>query len=485
MTRNSHSPAEPQEVLAAWWLAWMQSAQRAQQGQGRVAGLALGLSGGPDSVALAAALAPMAQAAQVPLQFWHVHHGLSDLADTWQRTCEQLASHLHVPIRVRRVVVAARSQRAHGIEAAARHARYEALQQLAQEEHISHLVLAQHADDQVETVFIRLLRGGGPGALAGMRSPSSQGGLTLWRPWLEVPRAAILALAHEVAERFDIALADDPTNLDPQYARGQLRRVVLPSIAEHWPGYRSVVLRHARQAAEIDDVLQEVVQADFEAVAGPELATLRLTPWLALSSARSRLVLREWLKRLGGEPSSAAKLAELERQLRQARADRQLRWQHNGWQVARYRELILARRLPAAGGDRPEEPWRRVWQGEPFWVLPHGGGELHFEQAEQGCDPQWLLGRELELGWRLQGGRMRLQADGPTRTLKRCFQEAGIPAWERERCLRVRVDGELLFVHRLGNSLRLPQAGPGLRLRWEPADSSVQSASATMRDTPS
>ncbi len=481
MSPTLSSRITPLQALARWWQEWLAHPAVPTQ-----SGVAVALSGGPDSVALAASLAPLARAAGVPLQCWHVHHGLSADADAWQHSCQQLAARLEVPLRVRRVVLTDAARQTLGLEGAARQARYEALHQLATAHGVRHLVLAHHADDQAETVLIRLLRGAGPGALAGMQPCTVQRSLTLWRPWLPVPREPIRALARQAADRHGLALAHDTSNIDPRHARGQLRQAVLPAIAAHWPGYRDVLLRHAHQAAEVEAVLTEVAASDLAPLLAQEGLALRLPQWLALSPARASLVMRAWLARLGAPRPGAARLGELERQLRTARSDRQIRWHHDGWELTRHREHILARRVPsppakvaAFDGTGPTvdsarqsspdaAPLRRVWQGESSWILPHGRGVLCFDQVAEGWDPQWLRGRTLELGWDLSGGRLRLRRGGPARSLKRCFQEAGVPAWERPQCLRVRADGQLVYVHALGGSVDVPHARPGLRLRWQP-----------------
>src|SRR3546814_6270527 len=89
-----------------------------------------------------------------------------------------------------------------GIESAARDARYRAFNELAAQAGVQHILLAQHRNDQAETVFLRLLRGAGPTGLAAMAPITQRGGLTYLRPWLEIDRKNIL---EQDQEFFDIS----------------------------------------------------------------------------------------------------------------------------------------------------------------------------------------------------------------------------------------------------------------------------------------
>src|SRR5262245_19483058 len=124
--------------------------------------LVVGLSGGVDSVALLSALAGIASSMRFSLRAVHVNHGISPNAARWADFCAGLCSRLGVPLQVEAVDI--RPYRHLGLEGAARQDRYEAFSRVAAD----FVVLAQHRDDQAETLLLRLLRGAGLRGLAAM-----------------------------------------------------------------------------------------------------------------------------------------------------------------------------------------------------------------------------------------------------------------------------------------------------------------------------
>jgi len=492
-----------------------------------VSRFAVGLSGGPDSVALACCAAQHARTHQLPLHFFHVDHGLHSQAAAWTRTAEQVGRLLDVPVHVARVHVDLAS--GEGIEAAARHARYRALADLSRQHGASPVLLAHHQDDQVETLLHRLLRGSGVEGMRGMQASVEHDGTRFLRPWLGLPRAMLIGRVQAWAAHHGIALADDPSNLDTKYARGALRREVLPAMAAHWPGYRATLSRFAQHAETAAAVLQEVAASDLAQVAEQhaELGNcLRLPGLLALSEARQNLVLRAWLASLGLPMPGEARLQALRAQLRASGRDRQMAWSHQGCTVRRYRDWVVMQEpasgrieaVPNAGSELDPEldpelgptadprsdpvsgsqakagpafpPLSRAganavhlpstmtsvdlpWQGEDALRVDAFGGVLHFDRVGQGIDPAWL--RSVPLALRLRGGGERLQTrvGGPSRSLKNLYQEAGVPGWARDALPLLYRDDQLIYAAGLGVSARVPLAQPGIRLAWVPESSTV------------
>ncbi len=442
------------------------------------AGSAVGVavSGGPDSFALAALAAQVAGEQGHALHLLHVHHGLQAMADAWADQVRALAAALHVNCDVRRVEVAC--DQGDGIEAAARAARYQALGDMAGRASIRHVLLGHHLDDQAETVLLRLLRGAGPEGMGAMAASTERGGVTYLRPWLDIERARIAAVAQSLAGELGLALADDPTNMDARYARGALRSRVLPAIAGHWPGYRATLSRYARLASNAAEVLAEVAKADLQSVLQVHPAhgeTVNIPVWRELSAARRAMALRAWLARQGVAMPSEARLAQMCEQLLRAAPDRQVLLRHDGVQVRSYRNRVMLDRArtvvakDAAASSATDEPAPLStihWQGEPSIYLPELAGTLYFDQVQHGLDPQWLLAQPLRVGLRRGRERLRPNSLGPSRSLKNLYQEAGIPAWERARLPLVWRGSVLLFAAGLGLDARAVLAPDGVMLRW-------------------
>ncbi|MDM0068000.1 tRNA lysidine(34) synthetase TilS [Variovorax sp. J31P207] len=264
--------------------------------------LAIAYSGGADSTALL-----HAAAARWPGQVHalHVHHGLQQAADDFEAHCAAACAALGVPLHSARVD--ARHAPGESPEDAARRARYATLAALALSRGLRHVALAQHADDQVETMLIALGRGAGLDGLAGMPRCMERHGVSFHRPLLDLPADALRAWLAASG----VAHVVDPTNADLRYTRNRLRQLVLPALEAALPQFRETFARSARNAARGSALLAELAARDLaEAGAPPALAVLRALPRERLANA-----LRHWLRRDHGVVPSEAQLEQLQDQI--------------------------------------------------------------------------------------------------------------------------------------------------------------------------
>jgi tRNA(Ile)-lysidine synthase len=260
--------------------------------------LAVAFSGGADSTALL-----LAAHARWPGQLHaiHVHHGLQAAADDFQRHCEAVCEELGVPLHVLRV--RARHAAGESPEDAARRARYAALAEAARAHGLDAVLLAQHADDQVETLLLALSRGAGLPGLAAMPASFEREGVRFERPLLQVPGPAL----REWLARERVPFVDDPSNADIAFTRNRIRHKLLPALQQAFPQFRETFARSARHAAQAQVLLAEHAQLDLAGMHGrPEIAALQ-----TLSRARQANVLRYWLQSAHGQAASAAQLDEL------------------------------------------------------------------------------------------------------------------------------------------------------------------------------
>lgn len=305
--------------------------------------LGVALSGGADSAMLAVHAAAHARRQGLALHCLHIHHGLQSAAGHWRDRARDLAASLGLDWQERQVVVDL--AQGDGLESAARTARYGALIGMAQTLALDAVLLAHHRDDQAETVLLRLLRGAGPEGLAAMRPLAQREGVTFLRPWLEMPRARILDAADRYAQAQGWHAVQDPTNLQDDYTRGAVRARLTPQLNQRWPGWQAALARHARQSAELADVLAEVAAQDFAGLApGADGLSFSLAAWRGLSPARQAMALRYWLAQAGLRMPSDARLQELMRQMRQLHAlghDRSLRLRHDGRLIGCVRGRML------------------------------------------------------------------------------------------------------------------------------------------------
>lgn len=318
--------------------------------------LVVGFSGGPDSLALAAALARIREPTR-RVVLAHVDHGLRPDSADHAAAAEQLASALGLPIRLERL--GGRPEAIHtglGVEEAARRERYRLLADAVREEGAGALVLAHHRDDQAETVLLHLVRGAGTGGAAGMaelttrripwwdnpREPADS--VAIWRPMLAEPRAVLAAYVASLG----LAPLHDPTNDDPAFRRNLVRHEVLPVLERAWPGAAAALARHASLAAEDDALLAEMAASALAGARAPDgLDAGRVA---AEPLAIRRRMVRAWL---GSETSALDVSAERT-------------------------EAVLSLLGPGRGGRRVE-----IGQG---WTAIARGGIVRLERRADGED---------------------------------------------------------------------------------------------------
>jgi tRNA(Ile)-lysidine synthase len=290
------APINPASHALATWLASRPSTPSAVPP-------AIAYSGGADSTALLHAAAAMWPGRVSAL---HVHHGLQDAADAFESHCASVCLALNVSLHVGRVD--ARHSPGVSPEDAARRARYAALADMAGSLGIGHVALAQHADDQVETMLIALGRGAGLDGLAGMPREMRRHGVVFHRPLLDVRSDALRAWLRDAKVPF----IEDPTNADERYTRNRIRSRLMPALAEVLPQFRETFARSARNAARASALLADIALDDLETTGvPPAIGALR-----QLSDDRCANVLRHWLRREHRAVPSEAQLLQLLAQVR-------------------------------------------------------------------------------------------------------------------------------------------------------------------------
>lgn len=268
--------------------------------------MAVGLSGGADSTAL---LLACARKWPGQVQAIHVHHGLQAAADGFEQHCAALCQSLNVPLWVKRLD--ARHTPGQSPEDAARQARYKAFEAVAiaskAQAAIKSIAIAQHADDQAETLLLALSRGAGIAGLAAMPARWERAGVVWHRPLLQVAGADIRSWLRLQGQPW----VEDPTNTDQRYTRNRIRAQLLPALEAAFPAFRETFARSASNAAQAAELLDELAQQDLLRVGAPP----HITELQGLSRARQANVLRHWLRVAYATTPSAAQLGELLNQL--------------------------------------------------------------------------------------------------------------------------------------------------------------------------
>lgn len=264
--------------------------------------LAVAYSGGADSTAL---LVACHEKWPGQVSAIHVHHGIQSAADDFEAHCRSFCAQLSVPLLVQHVN--GRHLPGQSPEEAARLARYKSFSALEQEGQawtaIKNIAIAQHADDQIETILLALSRGGGLPGLSAMPASWVRLGVSYYRPLLNVRSSCIKSW---LLER-QLAWVEDPSNQDEKFTRNRIRARLLPALEATFPQFRDTFARSAAHAAQAQIVLDEVAEQDSQQIGSPpSIASVQ-----GLSRARQANALRYWLRQTYSAVPSTAQMNEL------------------------------------------------------------------------------------------------------------------------------------------------------------------------------
>lgn len=265
--------------------------------------IVVAVSGGPDSVALLRILHDISLT-RMPLSLIcaHVNHGFRDESVEEAELVRGLAAELGIPFELAEFdIPSIIKESGLGPEGAAREKRYQFLIATAHRYRARSVALAHHADDQAETVLMRLLRGSGPAGLAGMRWKRTEKNVELIRPFLRINKTALVGFCREEG----LAYAEDATNLLTQYKRNAVRLEVLPMLEQHNPRVRQSLLQLAEIASAEDEYMEANAAKCFDELVftGHGKYTLERAAFAAIPSALQRRLIKLILNYLSADSS--------------------------------------------------------------------------------------------------------------------------------------------------------------------------------------
>jgi tRNA(Ile)-lysidine synthase len=415
-------------------------------------------SGGLDSLVLLHALCALRDQLDATVGAVHVHHGLHADADAWDAHCQQVCDKLGVTYTLLRVD--GRPPRGESPEAAARDARYRALAGWLPPRH--YLLTAQHQDDQAETLLLQLLRGSGVSGLAAMPVMTGLGRGQHLRPLLDVTRRAL----HRYATANALYWIEDPSNLSSVYDRNYLRHQVLPLLRNRWPAVSSSLSRSAAHCAEANALIRQLAENDLQGAAGGHADTLSVTGLVALPRDRQRNVLRAWLRRCSAGTPSTAVLARIVNDVLYSRPDAApaVRW--DCYEVRRYRDEVYC--LPQTVSRNTSQALH--WSLSTPLTLPGAGGVLRaIPVSGAGLRRVDVSAGGVCVSWRKGGEVCRPAGRKHHHSLKKLFQEQGIPPWQRQRIPLIYIEDQLAMVPGLWvcEPFQAGPAEPGVLITWD------------------
>ncbi len=411
--------------------------------------VAVALSGGRDSIALAYALKQLQTQASFGLIAFILDHQLQTQSAQWRVFCEQWCT-LHSiefvsqPLQVQ--------MQGDGVEAAARSARYKAFKQMAIKHKVHVLALGHHQDDQAETVLLQLARGTGLGGASAMPEMQLREGLLWWRPLLQTSRIEI----NEYVTAQNLEFIEDPSNANTDFRRNAIRLQVLPALEQAFPQTKKSLAQFAAHAAQAQNELQAIAEQDYaqcldtsepeafwadfahctDSQRGP---VLQLHELKKLSSPRQQRVLRCWMQKLGFAPIESAQMQELVSQCLDSVPEANPVVQFQGRMISRYRERLYSYG-PSLGLKELQITFEAVSLAD---------------ESAFGIAPSVVYQKNWQLANREGSETIKLALDRPSRTLKQHFQALGIPPWLRERVVILKVSGKVVWVQGIGFDVRL------------------------------
>lgn len=397
--------------------------------------LTLGYSGGLDSTVLLHAL--LRAGAQQRLTAVHIHHGLQPLADTWLAYCEQECARLGVDF----AAVALHLPGTANVEGRARRERRLAL--LQQTSPQGCLVLAQHQNDQAETLLLQLLRGAGPQGLSAMQPCSEYQGHTLWRPLLGFLRKDLA----QIAQHWQLHWVEDPTNQDLEPDRNYLRQFIIPKLEQRWPQLVPTLARNAQLQQDAVQLQKQIAAQDWQQLADSQ-GGISIAELLALSPERQRNLLYRWVLARGMQPPSQKVLNRVWQELLLARADAspQVTWSEGLFCRHAGRLFLLTPQEAAATLSKKEI--QLVPQARYQW----GQGTLMVDKAKKLESHQALclpLGvKHLTLAPVPKGAKLYVK--GLHRQVREVWRALGLAPWQRLQTPGLFYQGQLVAVVGVG-----------------------------------
>lgn len=402
-------------------------------------------SGGLDSSVLLHTLVTL-RATQLPalqLRAVYVHHGLSMHADQWGEHCAQVCAAWQVSFQLLRVQVDVGHK---GVEAAARDARYQAIARIIDTDET--LLTAQHNDDQCETFFLALKRGSGPAGLASMAMEKAFAQSQQLRPLLPISRHQLA----DYAAKHQLTWIEDESNQDDRFDRNFLRLHIMPSLRQRWPHFPEAVARSAQLCAEQECLLDELLHSTLQSAINKEGA-LDIAALQNISVIKRYALLRRWLARFSMPFPAKEQLQRIWQEVALARKDAEPVLKLGEHYIRRFRQRLYV--LPLISSLKA---WRLAWNSDQPLILPESLGTLTW--ASMGVAVRAARKEEsVSIRFGAQG-MQRIVGREHARSIKKIWQEQGIPPWQRERIPMLYYNDELIaalgvFITQAGSAQNL------------------------------
>ncbi|MDC3098547.1 tRNA lysidine(34) synthetase TilS [Gammaproteobacteria bacterium] len=273
--------------------------------------IVVGFSGGVDSTLALAATNQFLEmhGKKNCLTALHVNHQTQSASTAWQKHCEKFCKAHNINFLCKTVKI---NETGQGYEAAARSARLEVFHALHKE---SVIILGHHLDDQVETVFFRVLRGTGLKGLTGMQRNVKINGKNFIRPLLHITKEEI----HGYINNLKLSFIEDQSNTNNKYSRNFLRNQIIPQISERWPGAKKNTARMANLLSKQSSLYHRFLGERLQKMCDED--GLLLDKLSELDYFERSEMIRIWLDQQSFASPNESQMKELEKSFFQSRHD--------------------------------------------------------------------------------------------------------------------------------------------------------------------
>lgn len=363
-------------------------------------------SGGADSTAL---LHLMAQVQNV--RAIHINHGLQVQAEDWQNHCQKTCDRLKVPLIIEQANLSSDS------ESACRNARYAFFSKHLNSNEM--LLTAHHAEDQAETVLLKLMRGTGINGLSGIASVKKFSQGFIGRPLLAINPHDLKAYL----VNHDMKWIEDPSNASNQYRRNFLRNSIIPNLQFKFPNVISSINRSAENCRESLDLFNEL--CDFQ---GNSLPLEKLQD---VSDKLQSALLYQWLSQKNLPIPDRVTLQQLCQDFITAGPDKNPHYKNNYYQLLRWKQAIYCLK----NYHSIDSNLTFKWQTSEDFDIPNGTGSLKYMGENR---------QKFTVKFKQKGQRLKTHKHQFNKTIKQLFQENNIPLWERDNTPYIYHKGELV-----------------------------------------
>ncbi len=391
----------------------------------------IGYSGGVDSHVLLHACAAIPELKK-KITAVYIHHGLQKEADDWAIHCQQISETLDVHFLIKHVNAVA--TQGESPEEAARNARYNAFESLIEANDV--LLIAQHREDQLETVLLQLFRGSGLKGLAGMPEKMAFGKGWLLRPLLNVGKDII----NNYAIQNQLQWIEDPSNQSNVYDRNFLRQEIIPQLKQRWSSLDKTVARTAKHCAEAQVLQCKMTKTAFETVFNSDDKTIAIPELLTYSLIEQRLILRQWFENLALRMPSQNFVQRILDEVVAARIDSSPILAGQGITIRRYRTKLYAVTHALTGFETC------YWQQGKTTLTLSNQQVLTILPSECGISSELWNDAKIMVKMRQGGEKIVLPNRTGHHDLKKLFQEANIPPWQRDVMPLIYLNDELAVV---------------------------------------